>query len=317
MSGAEDASPATFSMPYGELEQLIARLVGASAETIRTRFRKVRLRPFPDNIQSGIGVRIQYDLRRILAITMSFEINGIYVPQGHAMSIVEATWPEWCRAVIVAASDANVLARPEEMPSHAGPFLEIGSGVMGQGDAVTVDAAPIRKLDDAQLGIRPAIFLDARRAVASLAQWAESRGLETLQSLREAFELLERDFGWDQPHITPQALEDVPRGRSFIDEGPYFVRALEFLNALPEAFDGQLNRASRLRLERFYGYLERPAPIDAYKKEIGDASSELSLKHYLHIYARGFGIHTLDRYWAMLSSASPRERALELIRKAT
>lgn len=47
---------------------------------------------------------MDYDLSRTLAILAVFEVDALHVPQGQA-AIVEATWPEWCRASIAAPAD--------------------------------------------------------------------------------------------------------------------------------------------------------------------------------------------------------------------
>lgn len=310
------ASEGSSAVPYGELEKMLSRLIGADVGSVRSRFRKLRLRPFPDDIQSGTGVRVRYDLRRVVAIAAVFELNNLYIPQGHAIDLVQATWPEWSRATIAAAARADLLPVLGQIPDSAGPIVEIGCRGLSNPAAIMCDAKAVSEIDQEALGFRPSIAIDVTSIVSMLAEWAKGRGLSMVIALREDLEALDSDFGWSHLRIEAGDSDTYLPGSSFLVEGPYFERALSFLEAVPSRFDRLLSPASRYRLQVIYRYLERPPPIDAYKGELGFAHSELPLRVHLHFHAKNMGLETLEIYPEVMHPAEPRESALQIIRSA-
>ena len=81
----------------------------------------------------------------------------------------------------------------------------------------------------------------------------------------------------------------MPPVRSFLDDGPYFERALAFLEGCERR---TLTPTSRWRLGRLAAYLDRPAPIDAWKREVGDDERKPRLHHLLAFRAQEMGIAT-------------------------
>ena len=284
MTSAE-AAPA-FSMTYGVLERTLAGLADASPDAIRVRFRKLRLRPFPDDIQSGTGNRIRYDLRRVLAIAAAFELNRLYVPQGQAAQLVEAAWPEWCRAAIAAAVELGLASRPGAMPSGMGPVLTLRPNAFGGDERFAVDARSTVEVE-APLSA-PSIRVDMRRVLAALVDAEDSDASVRLgTSMRE----LDATFGWSD-QVLPEfaTLSSMPLGETFLDEGPYFERARVLLSHADQPFDRAGCPAEAARLEALVSYLRRPAPLDAWKAEIGDRADDFRLKHLLSAWASRLGL---------------------------
>lgn len=142
------------------------------------------------------------------------------------------------------------------------------------------------------------------------------RGAGSFDALVEDLATFERSFGWARPTVDDGDFDAMPRGKTFLNEGPYFERALDLLQAPRVHFEEQTNPASRMRLQRLFDYLERPAPVDAYKNEIGHSVDEPRLKHYLHFFARSNGLASGVRYREMTCPSDPALHALELITEA-
>lgn len=309
-----DAHPG-FAMSYGELERLLSTLVGADPRIVRARFRKLRLRPFPDDIQTGTGVRVRYDLRRTLAIAAVFEINNLYVPQGSAASMVEASWPECCRALLAAAFMQGIIPRPASMPESCGSIVEIGCSAVAASEGTLIDATVTNVIDRDRLAIRPLIAVDVARLAMLLAH-STGDGMGGREGLVEALAEMDRDFGWSKPVVGSDSFATLHWSDSFLDEGPYFQRALAFLQAPTEHFDAKLHPANRMRLQTLYGYLEHPSPIDAPKREIGHSAERHRLRHYLHFHAKDMGIDTTEELPDTLRGVAPGPRALALVHLA-
>ncbi len=299
-------------LPYGDLERLIAGLVGAEPAKVRSRYRKLRLRPFPDDIQSGTGVRVQYGLRRVVAIATVFQLNNLYLAQGHAAAIVEAAWPELCRALLVAAYSSELLPLPDDIPASAGSILEIGCAAVSAGDVPRIDAAAVREIDVNRLAIRPSVMLNLEQLLSALLGWAKRRGDPAREALISDLRLLEADYGWSQRRLQNGNFSDQPRAASFLEDGPFLTRALILLEAPPEMFDAQTNPAARLRLQSLYNYLEAPAPIDAAKAAIG-LSEDMRLTRLLHFHARDMGLATAGKLPAVLERDNSRRHARHIV----
>ena len=300
-------------LSYGALESLLAALHECTVDQIRIRFRKLRMRPFPDEIRSGTGRRIVYDLPRTLAIAAVFELNRMLVPQGQAIAIVERTWPEWCRAAIAAAVDSDILCRPRAMAADDGSELTLQPDAFAAGEPVWVSTSTATE----PLAAGPCISIDLGRIVAALA--SPQRDAMSHDDLAVAFTSLEKSFGWTRPEIPSRAdVAKMTRGRDFLDRGPYLERAEALLEAPDTAFDAQHPTACR-RLQAIFDYLENPVPIDAWKAEIGTEPGAPRLKHLLHAYAIEKGLVPRKAMpETLLNSAQidARERAFALVKGA-
>lgn len=272
-------------LSYTALERLIVDLHRAQPEAIRARFRKLRLRPFPDDIRSGRGARVAYDLSRIIAILAVFELNSLHVPQGHAAAIVEATWPEWCRACIAAACEQDLMARPRDMPRRSVATVTILPDAFAtEPAAVAARATEPAPQTVAASGAR--ICVDVSRLVSALAGVVPARQGE----LAAAFAELELSHGWTRRTFPTQSeLAEVARGRGFLEEGPYVQRALALLDAELD-YQGIVVEQQRARMQAFLEYIEDPAPIDAWKVVTGIDAGSPRLGHLLLAWAIGIGL---------------------------
>lgn len=306
-------SAITTGLSYGELESVLAALHECTPEQIRVRFRKLRMRPFPDEIRSGTGRRIVYDLPRTLAIGAVFELNRLLVPQGQAAAIVERTWPEWCRAAIATAIGFEMIERPRAMAADAGQVLTLWPDAFASGEPVW--AAMTNDAEDPAAG--PFISVDLRRIVgALLAPHAKDM---TRKDLAGAFTSLEASFGWTRPEIPSRGeVAKMTRGRNFLDRGPYLDRVEALLGAPATSFD-ENHPATRRRMQAIFDYLEDPVPIDAWKAEIGTEPSAPRLKHLVHAYAVENGLVPKKRLPDTLLNAAlidTRDHGLALVRGA-
>lgn len=279
-------------LSYTALEKLIIDLHAAQPQAVRARFRKLRLRPFPDDIRSGQGNRVGYDLSRTLAILAVFEVNALHVPQGQAAAIVEATWPEWCRASIAAACELGLMTRPRDMPAWSAPTVTILPDAFA--DAPTAVAAHASG-PDARLGEggAPAITVDMARLMSELHAAAPSSDAE---ALTRAFEDLERSHGWTRKTFPSRSeLAQVARGRGFLEEGPYQERAGTLLDAALDG-DGHVLPQHRGRLQAIADYLDEPAPVDAWKAVVGTDGGSARLGHLLQAWGVQIGLTPRKRF---------------------
>lgn len=279
MSAAETG----FAIGYGALERTLAGLAATTPEAIRIRFRKLRLRPFPDDIKTGTGVRVRYDLSRALALTSVFELNAMGLPQGQAVLLVERSWPEICRAALMAAADLDMIPLPRAAPETAGPVVALLPDAFATDAADDVVAARACGAEDPTV---PTIRIDAARMVAALLGDDEVRN-DAAASLGS----MERSFGWGPPE---EPIASGPASRSkvtnFLRDGPYLERARAFLAAHDEEFDGGNGSLSAIRLRWLADYLISPAPVDAWKSAIGSAPDELRLGELIPIFGQSRGL---------------------------
>ncbi|WP_093007160.1 hypothetical protein [Sphingomonas palmae] len=295
---------------------MLADLHETSPENIRSRFRKLRLKPFPDEIRSGTGKRVAYDLPRVLALSAVFELNRLYIPQAHAIEMVENCWPEWCRAFIAAAGSYGLLPPGMETPHDSSPVLTVlADAFRGPSGGPELLSVPVPRDRDEARPALPAVHVETRRIVAALAGMVASS-----RQLSEAFIDLERAFGWTPPATPHRAsVAQMSRGRGFLDEGPYFDRAEAMLNAPPKSFDRAKLPIAHARLQALMAYLERPAPIDQWKAELGDDEGRPRLRHLLSFWADAKGLEVTERYphtAETLAGRDVREAALHYIATA-
>ena len=306
-----------FAMSYGQLEHMLADLACMDPGMIRAQFRKLLLRPFPDDIRSGVGNRMRYDLLRILAFAAAFELTSLSIAQSHAVALVEAIWPELCRAVLASAVERGLIARPLEMEEEDGPILQLGSGSVFVGRSLVVDVLAVKQLDLAALAVRPVIAIDARRTLDKLMLWAEAQGKEIVDDLSDALSTLGQMFGWTPLEVYKGYSDDMPRGASFLNEGPYLTRAMAFLKTMPSDLDAQLDPAARIRLQSIFGYLETPSPIDAWKTLLAARERTFGLRYELTCHARRMNLRVRTHYPTTVETIAPRrDETLELVESA-
>jgi hypothetical protein len=297
------ANDAWGGLTYTALERMIVDLHGAQADSVRARFRKLRLRPFPDDIRGGQGSRVPYDLPRIIALLAVFELNALYIPQGHAGYLVEATWPEWCRASIVAASELGLMARPHTMPRWSSSTITV------------LPVSAHATIPDPRLSsdAGPAVTVNMTRLVLAIFRVAKAPFSDAVAA---AFEQLELSHGWTRKAFpSRQELADMTRGRGFLEDGPYVARATMLLDAeLDEK--GQATLAQRPRLQAMLDYLDDPVPVDAWKAVVGTDHGAPRLGHLLHSWAVSIGLtprKPLPATVQLAASGNPAERARALI----
>lgn len=251
------------------------------------RFSKFRLRDFPDQIQIGSGSRVRYDLPRALAMCAAFSISNGVVSLTVAEELVVATWPEWCRALIAAAVERELLPRPKFMPLDARPVVTL----VPAGFGADPDAVPMATSNAVQTPAFPPalclLVIDVRAILDAIVK-APATG-----EVGEALRHLEQTFGWWRPVVPMRGkIEDMPSRRGFLDDGPYFSRA----NALLDLSEGPVTKPGtvrRWRLKLLIDYLQRPAPVDAWKASIGDGDNQQRLGHLLAVCAREAGVELL------------------------
>jgi hypothetical protein len=299
-------------LSYTALESLIIGLHSAQPQAVRARFRKLRLRPFPDDIRSGQGNRVDYDLSRTLAIIAVFEVNALHVPQGQAAAIVEATWPEWCRASIAAACGLGLITSPQDMPAwSAATVTMLPDAFM---DAPTAVAAHASR-SDVRLseGGAPAIAVEVTRLVSALHSAVPEGDADALTC---AFEDLERSHGWTRKTFPSRSeLAQVARGRGFLEKGPYEDRARALLDATLDG-GGHVLLQHRGRLQAIADYLDEPAPVDAWKSVVGTDGGSARLGHLLQAWAVQIGLKPRKQFpEAVLATAGdePDVRARTLL----
>lgn len=312
------------TLRYGALERLLMALVGADAHTVTARFRKLRLRPFPDAIRSGTGNKVQYDLPRTAAIALVFVINGLRVPQGQAVDLVSANWPECVRGLLAAAAEAGLISRPAGMPAEAGPVLIIVPGGLDNGEEARGNAAARSyALHVKREGLSPAdwgaaMVVDCRIIIDAII--AEGDLADDKANMVQAFEDLDRTFGWrygPTPLRIPVA--SMGAGASFLDEGPYFGRVRALFELVQSADPEIRSKWATAHAERLLCYLEHPAPIDAWKPEVGTDASRPRLRHIIDAWASLFGLTTPVTYPETLRGAvgeDPKMQAMMLVELA-
>lgn len=306
MSGEPDAG---FSLGYGPLETAIAVLCDAPVEAVRVRFRKFRLRDFPDHIQIGSGTRVRYDLPRVLAMCAAFSVSNGIMSQNEAAALVAATWPEWCRALIAAAVEREVMPRPRHMPVDASPAITL----IPNGFASGAEAVPMATTGGPQSPPLPPVAVQIvvdLRPVLEVIVSAVPGGGDIAAALRD----LEATFGWTPADVPMRGdVRDMPPQRGFLDEGPFFERALALLDLSEGPEPGAVRR---WKLKLLIDYLQRPATIDGWKRDIGEGESSPRLHHLLSVCARDVGIELLDvdpETVALCAGADPRATARDMI----
>ncbi|HEX4694445.1 hypothetical protein [Sphingomonas sp.] len=309
---------------YGDLENLLVELSGGDKRSVLGRFRNLRQMPFPDAIRTGMGNRVGYNLPRVLALCSVFELNALFIPQSHAVAIVQDIWPELVRGFISAAVELGLAVRPEQMPHGLSATVSIipdGFASAGQPSAtaslLTMEA--IVEPDEEATAIR----LDCAGLMALMAPTITAASRDPDEAAH-AFAELNRNFGWSQRAIPQRAsVAELLGGSNFLDQGPYLGRADAFLRlaaSLIKARDdeAQPRRRSRTAAQRLLDYLGRPAPIDEWKGEIGTEEGRPRVKHQLAAIGELAGLNVTTKWPDVIltASASPLEDASQTIASA-
>lgn len=298
-----------FSVSYGELEDLLAKLNQTSREQIRVRFRKLRLRPFPGDIRTGTGIPVEYDLPRALAIIVAFELNALLLPQGQAVDLVERSWPEVCRAALGASIVRDIIGRPARMPANGGPILLLLPNAFGRSDEAHVLAARACAPEETAPGL-PAVLIDLRRVIDALAGCSGDTS-----AIAAALDELNATFGWSDVSFSRTA-QRRSRDPSFLNRGPFLERAEVFLTTPDAFFDKESSPAEALRLQLLFEYLLEPSPIDADLALLGISDGAPWLGLLIAAFGSAKGLKAISHYPAVLldiPEAKARSEGLSII----
>ena len=295
-----------FALKYGTLEALLGALLGGQDSAIVTRFRKLRPKFASDGLLSTTGSNLSYDLTRILAICATYEINALSIPQGHAVDIVVASWPEIAKACLTGLKNAGD-------PDPA--------GTDGRSTIVRfyIDALNESPADGSWASIQPDavpgsphVALDCGPIVDAVIAIAERSGQSA--RLQHAFAELEETFGWEILEEGDPARLPRRKESDFFGTGPYFERARMLLAVEPGQ---ELHRRRAIRLQAVLDYLERPAPIDSWKRFIGTEPGKPRLVHMLAAWGVELGLSslTIGKVATIQTASLDREAAFDLIRR--
>lgn len=294
-----------FALKFGELEPLLTRLLGTNQALVLSRFRKLRPKFAADGLQTETGNWVSYDLTRVLAICATFEINALSVPQGHSVDIVVGNWPEFAKTFLKAWRGIRAVGQSAD---NAPSTIRIYVNALGRNP---IEGSWASVEDDAPIGVSH-IALDCRVIVDAVASAAEQAGKK--DQLADAFDELEITFGWEV--MTEHDAERLPRrrGSDFFGTGPYFARARALLAAEP---DMPIDARSRDRLQATLDYLEKPAPIDSWKRFIGTDVHKPRLVHRLAAWGAGLGLrsNTIGLSGTLQSAFDDRDETIRLIER--
>lgn len=272
-----------FGLQYGELEELIVAILGGHREKVVTRFRKLRPKFAPDLLMSRPGVRVTYDLPRVLSISAVFMVNSVTVPQAQAVNLVIANFPEIARGCLL-AWEAMRSGRDDHR-ARSIVFIRIDAfddaWESNPSGATWASVGPGHSDAGAQ------IVVDCHHIVANLLAIQTAR--DELDPLRPAFEEFARSYGWvdklqGDPPVVPARL-----GSTFFSTGPYFPRALAILAEDPEKPISALRRAM---LQAHLDYIEAPPPIDAWKMYLGTEQGAPRLCHLVAVWGTELGLRS-------------------------
>jgi hypothetical protein len=302
-----DQSTVGYGLKYGELEDLTVAILGGHREKVITRFRKLRPKFAPDMLLSSPGVRVIYDLPRVLSIAAVFLVNSISVPMAKAVDLVVANFPEIARGCLLAWA----AVRADDVADRA--QFSVNIHVYGFDDDWENGAYSVTW---ASVGPSPSatgahIVVDCLHIVQNLLSCHDASGPGV--SLVDGFEDLSRTYGWvnklegDEP-VVPRRL-----GSNFFSTGPYFARAQAILAQVP---DQPISEGRRALLQSHLNYIEWPPPIDAWKRSLGTEEGAPRLCHLVAVWGLGLGLQSSIAGTEVLRDASfpSNVRAAALIR---
>lgn len=283
----------------GSVETMLAAMLGCDRALIAGRLRRLRSGAFSNVAPSAAEWHAEYDLRRIWATVLALSINQLQVPQRQANALVADNWPECVRALLAAAAETGLIARPAGMPVDTGPMLVIvpkfaltGSWGIGTHAAASY-AVSQRREDRVFTSWSAGLLIDGGPLVDALAETASHHGLQSTP-MERAFDNLNHTFGWGT------AAAGVPDGRSeatsFLDEGPLVHRVRTLLSLAPAGVVEPASTWAGGKARALMRYVEDPAPIDAWVLDVGTTSDRPRLKHMLNAWALEHGLEPAIRY---------------------
>lgn len=128
--------------------------------------------------------------------------------------------------------------------------------------------------------------------------------------MAQAFNDLNRTFGWLHGPIPQRAtVLSMTSGASFLDEGPYFDRVRAMFSLITHEGSERHRVWAVAQAERLLNYIENPAPIDAWKADIGTEATRPRLRHIITAWALRNGLETQVNYPETMMAAVDGEAA--------
>jgi hypothetical protein len=316
VSGTSDGG---FALRFSAMVDFLAVTTDGSQKSIESRFRKLRPKLAADNLLTTPGIRVEYDLTRILAIGSIYSLNALGLAQGHAVDIVVGNWPEIARGCI-AAWRRQVVALATDDESHSHVCIYVDAFDEGRDGRDTALASWATNDASDPVGL-PHVLLDCNSLITALSRFAEAGDQDI--ALGSAFEELGVDFS--PPAAVPQEIAGKT-GSAFFSTGPFFGRARAILESEPGR---KLSRRKGARLQAFLRYLEAPPSIDAWKAIIGRDASAPRLHQMLGAWGVRLGLQSsvingetlvdaaFDKAGALSLIASGEARLAELLLKVS
>lgn len=306
MKKSRSGDQEVFALKYGAVESLLGDLTGGSGKSIAIRFRKLRPKFAADGLQSETGNNLSYDLTRVLAIWATFELNALSIPQGSAVEIVVANWPEIARACLTAWHEASNVGRAGTRKRSSVVHIHIDALNETVGNGSWASLQP-----DAMAG-SPYIVVDCAPAIDAVVAIAEQ--FEQGDRLEQAFVELETTFGWE--NLDEGDPERLPRRKEsdFFGTGPYFERARMLISVEPGE---KLHHRRVARLQAVLDYLENPAPIDSWKRYIGTEPGRPRLVHLLAAWGVALKLSsaTIGKVEVLHTASFNRKAMLDLLQR--
>ena len=297
-----------FGLQYRELEELIVAILGGHREKVVTRFRKLRPKFAPDMLLSRPGIRVTYDLPRVLSIAAVYLVNSVTVPQAQAVDLVIANFPEIARGCLLAWEAVRSGGEGDRKRCavflHVDAFDDAWDG--SPSGATWASVGP----SDSDAGAQ--IVIDCHHIVSKVVAVHTAR--DDPDSLVLAFEELARTYGWADKRQDDAPVIPTRLGSAFFSTGPYFARARAILAQDPET---SITVQRRAMLQAHRDYIEAPPPIDGWKRHIGTEQGAPRLCHLIGVWGMELGLRStiVGPEVIKLASYPSDVRALELIER--
>jgi hypothetical protein len=293
-------------MQYGELEDLLVSVVGGHREKVISRFRKLRPKFAADMLLSRPGTRVTYDLSRILSICAVYLVNSITIPQGQAVDVVIANFPEIARGSLRAWEGIQ----SGDGGNRIQAVVHICVDAFDSAWEREPSGATWATLGPLTLDGGAKIALDCFHIVSHLVEHQEKH--DGCERLTDGFTELARSYGWSDGLEGEAEVIPTRRGSTFFSTGPYFGRARAILAQSPQQ---KLSSQRRAMLQSHLNYVERPPPIDAWKKHLGTEERSPRLCHLVAVWGAELSLQSSIAGPEVLKAASypSNIRALALI----
>ena len=293
-------------LQYGELEDLMVAVLGGHREKVVTRFRKLRPKFAPDMLLSRPGVRVTYDLPRVLSIAAVYLVNSITVPQAQAVDLVIANFPEIARGCLLAWE--AVRAGGDGDRSRFFVFIHVDA--FDDAWESTPSGATWASVGPSDSDAGAQIVVNCHHIVSKVVAFQTARNHP--DSLVLAFEELARTYGWADKRQEDAPVVPTRLGSIFFSTGPYFARARAILAQDPEK---SISAQRRAMLQSHLNYIEAPPPIDGWKRHLGTEKGAPRLCHLVGVWGMELGLRsTIVGPEVMKAASYPSDvRALALI----